>query len=396
VATIPAQPTNFPLPESRTLAAEKTTAIPWYIWCATIAVTSATVGGYWDISWHESIGRDTFWTPAHMAIQLCGVLAGIAFGYLILHTTFSRNSALAPASVHIFGFRAPIGAFIASWGGIAMLTSAPFDNWWHDAYGIDVKIVSPPHILLIMGVYGVVIGSLVLLAGHMNRTRSASHTSEQRLILYINGIMLVQIMILLMEATQRPYLHSPRAYLAVSAIPPIVLALSSRLTGYRFAATIVTAFYMLFRIGLILLLPLFPAEPKLGPVYQQVTHFIPPDFPLLFIVPAFVLDLFWLRTKTWNAWKLAAVSSIIWVAVFLAVEWPFASFLMTPASRNWFFGTNYFFYALPPNSFMARNVFYPTGSPAEFSLALLASVLIGTLSFRWGLTRGEWLGKIKR
>ena len=73
---------------------------------------------------------------------------------------------------------------------------------------------------------------------------------------------------------------------------------------------------MLFRIGLILILPLFPAEPKLGPVYQQVTHFIPPDFPLLFIVPAFVLDLFWQRTKAWNPWKIAAVSSIIWVANF--------------------------------------------------------------------------------
>jgi len=398
MATIPAQPTDFPSPisQSRASTAEKTAAIPWYIWCATLAVTSATVGGYWDISWHSSIGRDTFWTPAHMAIQLCGVLAGIAFGYLILHTTFSKNSPLAPASVHIFGFRAPMGAFIASWGGIAMLTSAPFDNWWHDAYGIDVKIVSPPHILLIMGVYAVVIGTLVLLAGHMNRSQSASHAAEHRLILYINGIMLVQIMILLMEATSRPYLHSPRAYLAVAALPPIVLALSSRLTGYPFAATLVTAFYMLFRIGLILLLPLFPAEPKLGPVYQQVTHFIPPDFPLLFIVPAFALDLLWQRTKTWNPWKLAAVSSVIWTALFAAVEWPFASFLMTPASRNWFFGTDYFFYAMPPTSFMARHIFYPSGGPLPFSLALLAAVLLGTLSFRWGLTRGEWLAKIKR
>jgi len=26
------------------------------------------------------------------------------------------------------GFRGPLGCFIAAWGGIAMLTSAPFDN----------------------------------------------------------------------------------------------------------------------------------------------------------------------------------------------------------------------------------------------------------------------------
>ena len=35
---------------------------------AALAVTSAMIGGRWDVSWHESIGRDTFWTPAHMAI----------------------------------------------------------------------------------------------------------------------------------------------------------------------------------------------------------------------------------------------------------------------------------------------------------------------------------------
>ena len=46
------------------------------------------------------------------------------------------------------------GRFLAGWGGIAMLTSAPFDNWWHAAYGLDVKIVSPPHALLILGMRG--------------------------------------------------------------------------------------------------------------------------------------------------------------------------------------------------------------------------------------------------
>ena len=44
----------------------KSLSIPWYIWCNVIAVSSSVIGGVWDISWHESVGRDTFWTPAHM------------------------------------------------------------------------------------------------------------------------------------------------------------------------------------------------------------------------------------------------------------------------------------------------------------------------------------------
>jgi hypothetical protein len=51
--------------------------VPWYVWFGAIAVTSASIGGAWDVAWHRSIGRDTFWTPAHLAIQACGVMAAI-------------------------------------------------------------------------------------------------------------------------------------------------------------------------------------------------------------------------------------------------------------------------------------------------------------------------------
>src|SRR5689334_22263000 len=119
-------------------------AISWQVWCVVLAVTSAMVGVHWDIAWHRSIGRDTFWTPAHLAIHLCGVLAGISCGYLILSTTFrgAANGA-QNAAVRIWGFHGPLGAFICAWGGVAMLTSAPFDDWWHNAYGLDVKVLSP-------------------------------------------------------------------------------------------------------------------------------------------------------------------------------------------------------------------------------------------------------------
>src|SRR5881628_2110816 len=47
-----------------------------YAWITLVAATSTVVGVIWDISWHRSIGRDTFWTPAHLAIYLGGALAG--------------------------------------------------------------------------------------------------------------------------------------------------------------------------------------------------------------------------------------------------------------------------------------------------------------------------------
>src|SRR5580658_6145962 len=68
--------------------------IPWYLWAGVLAVTSSSIGGAWDVSWHRSIGRDTFWTPAHMLIYACGVLAGIICSWLIVKATFLRDGEL--------------------------------------------------------------------------------------------------------------------------------------------------------------------------------------------------------------------------------------------------------------------------------------------------------------
>src|SRR5436309_4829800 len=96
-----------------------------------VAATSIVVGLIWDISWHISIGRDTFWTPAHMAIYLGGVLSGLVGGWLVLKHTFFSGPKAAGAAVSVFGLRAPLGALVVLWGALAMLTSAPFYGWWH-------------------------------------------------------------------------------------------------------------------------------------------------------------------------------------------------------------------------------------------------------------------------
>src|SRR5438445_11523466 len=92
--------------------------VPWYVWTAVASVTCILVGGYWDISWHMTIGRDTFWTPAHLALQLGGIIAGTCGAYVIIATTLGRLAHLrpAPGCVTVWGFRGPLGAFVAVWG----------------------------------------------------------------------------------------------------------------------------------------------------------------------------------------------------------------------------------------------------------------------------------------
>ena len=49
----------------------------WIVPTIVVATTSIVVGAVWDISWHMTVGRDTFWTPAHIAIQLGGIIAAV-------------------------------------------------------------------------------------------------------------------------------------------------------------------------------------------------------------------------------------------------------------------------------------------------------------------------------
>jgi hypothetical protein len=378
-------------------AAQASARIPWYLWCTTLAVTSVTIGAHWDVSWHRSIGRDTFWTPAHLAIYLCGVLAGLACGYLIFATTFQKDSPLRASAVRVLGFQAPLGAFLCAWGGVAMLTSAPFDNWWHNAYGLDVKIVSPPHSLLVMGVFGVEIGSLFLIMAAMNRAQQLDERRRlQRMMLYIAGLMLVLTMFFRMEYTLDIHLHSAKAYLAVSLGVPLYYAAIWKASRNRWACTWMTAIYSVFLIGMILVLPLFPAEPKLGPVYQQVTQFIPPKFPLLLIVPAVLLDLLWTRFGEKNKLVLSLVSGPLFIVLLVAVQWPFANFLMSKGAENRFFATGFHDYGTPSWAHDVMRTFMDPQHGAALWTGLGWAMLYSAVSVWLGLMLGEWMRKIQR
>jgi hypothetical protein len=383
-------------------------AVPWYVWWGVLAVTSASIGGAWDVSWHRSIGRDTFWTPAHMAIYACGVIAAVICGYLIFATTFGRaakikTAEMRAASVSVLGFRAPLGAFIAAWGGIAMLTSAPFDNWWHAAYGLDVKIVSPPHTLLILGIRAVAVGVLFLILAAMNRAAAAggeagerSFKALQRLFLYLGGLMVGGQMFFLMEYTWDVSLHSVSAYIAMAIGLPLLLALLSQASRYRWAATAAAAVYTVFVIGEILILPLFPAQPKLGPVFFPVTHFVPAKFPILILAPALALDLLWQRTREWKPWKIALVSGLVFVVALVVVEWPFASFLMSKASENRFFATIYFDYNSRPDGIDRLRQFYKPSYGFELYFGLLRAAVYALIGTWGGLLFGRWMRSVQR
>jgi len=371
--------------------------VPWYIWCGLFGVISIVFGLYWDISWHMSVGRDTFWTPAHLAIQLGGILVALTSVYLILSTTWGNNPAAKAAAIQVWGFRGPLGAFLACWGGVVMVTSAPFDNWWHNSFGLDVAIVSPPHMVLGVGILAVAIGALLLLVSWMNRAAGAAQTRLRRLYLLLGGVILSLHWLLLSEYTGGSQMHGPAFYRALSLAAPIILVALSRAGGYRWGATFVAAIYTAWVLGQLWLLPLFPATPKLGPVFTNITHMVPLEFPTLFIFPAIALDFLLNRFAHKNKWALAVMLGSAYLAVLLLVHWPLGDFLISPAARNWVFGQNYFPYMESPSEYHFNWEFVDLAPTARlFFYGIGIALVTSIVGSRIGLAAGDALRGLRR
>jgi hypothetical protein len=370
---------------------------PWYIWCGLIGASSIVFGLYWDISWHMSIGRDTFWTPAHLLIQFGGILMCLTSAYLIFFTTWGHDPAAKAASVKVWGFRGPLGAFLACWGGVVMVTSAPFDNWWHNSFGLDVEIVSPPHIVLGIGILGVGIGALLLLVSKMNLAQGQERKNLLRLYFYLCGVLLSLHLLFLSEYSNGDQMHSAQFYRALSLGVPLILVAFARGSGYRWGATVTASIYTGIQLAQLWGMPLFPATPKLGPVFTNVTHMIPLEFPVLIIIPAIIIDLLLNRFGQKNKWLLAVILGVAYVAVMLAVHWPLGNFLISPAARNWIFGQNYFAYAVPPSEYHLQFEFVDRELTfALFCRGLGIALCIAILSSRIGLAGGDALRRLRR
>jgi len=376
-------------------SAARSASLPWYVSAMLVGTTSIVVGILWDISWHMTIGRDTFWTPAHMAIYLGGVLAGVCGGWLALKTTFAGTPEERDVAVRFWGFRAPLGAWVAIWGALAMLTSAPFDDWWHNAYGLDVEILSPPHTVLAAGMIGIQLGAMLLVLARQNRAAVEAAKPLGVAFLYAAGAGLSMLTILLTEYSYPNNQHAAFFYKVSCAVYPVLLVAAARASRLRWAATLTAAFYMAITLAMVWILPLFPAQPMLGPIDNPLDHMVPPLFPLLLIVPAVAVDVVLQRKGKSGSWMTAIILAAVFLALFFVTQWLFAEFLLSPASRNGFFaGDMQWSYGDGPGDYRYR--FWGPDEDPVTPAGLGIALLLGIAATRVGLWWGGWMSRVRR
>src|SRR5436305_5345993 len=127
---------------------------------------------------------------------------------------------------------------------MGMLTSAPFDNWWHDAYGVDVKILSPPHTILALGMWGIVLGALMLVLREQNLAPPDQPAPGRILYIYAAGVLVVMASVFLIEYSW-PNQHRTSAFYEASAATfPFYLLWLARGSKFRWGATLIALTYM--------------------------------------------------------------------------------------------------------------------------------------------------------
>jgi hypothetical protein len=252
--------------------------------------------------------------------------------------------------------------------------------------------LSPPHAVLTLGILMVATGGVLLILAPLNRLGARSAKLEW-LLLIVAGEVLVLGMTAILEHTFRSNLHRADAYRAMAIVGPLLMLQFGRVSSQRWATTMIAGFYMAFMAAMVWLFPLFSAEPKLGPVYQPITHFIPLEFPMLVIAPAFAIDLVRPRVEAWPRHLRALVYGPLFVIVLVAAQWPFSDFLMSEHARNWLFGAHYLPYFMHPDWFESRHAFMPE---TDLAGGLIQAVVAACVSSYLGLVLGDAMRKAKR
>ena len=385
-------------------AEKKAVTIPLYLYATVLASISIMVGLVWDISWHTSIGRDGLLSAPHLAIYFGGVLAGIFSGIRVLKVSFAGTPQEKEESTKFWGiFHGSLGALFCIWGAIAMLTSAPFDDWWHNTYGLDVTILSPPHTVLLMGMVMIQFGAMITVLSVKNRMKVKGIKDEKlskELKLHFalaSGFVLCMLFTIASEYLGRHDMHNTLFYIVASLIFPLLLVAASRSAPGKWGATFAAIVYTVFLALMVWILPLFPAEPLLGPVMNPITNFQAFEFPLLILFPAIAIDLITQKIGNKNSWLLSLIYGAVFLVVLLAVQWPFGNFLMSEAARNWVFGTESWYFGSSPDwkfRYAYADWMVATGTELVkgLSIALLVAFLSSRLSIRWG----KWMQNIMR
>jgi hypothetical protein len=385
-------------------------SIPVYIYVSVICSIAVIVGILWDIAWHMSIGRDGLFSAPHVVVYIGAATAGIFSGYQVLKTSFWGNPLSKGQMIHFWGvFYSSLGGLFCIWGGFAAITSAPFDDWWHNTYGLDVTIFSPPHTVLLLGLMAVQVGAMVSVLSILNRqdyiqslTPQQNSQRQQRLtwmFVIAASFLLMSVYTFMSEFLGRWNMHKGSFYQIGSSVLPLILVATQRASRLKWGATYIAISYMFFFWLTNAVLRLLPAEPLLGPIGNPITTYQTLGFPLIMIVPALVLDFIYNKFSHQNDWILSVFMGLAYLSVFFLFNYYWGYFIHeSEYSRNWFFGSDNWSYQndMTWDGRYKLDRSWTTHGWLNWVKELGIAAVLSIISIRLSLKWGSWMKKVVR
>ena len=368
------------------------------VWLLLAAAVGVPVSLLWDFSWESTVGIDQFWSPPHAFNYAAMALA--AAGAVSLVSVGKRTTAPEHGAIRLGRFAAPLGAWLVLWSALAFGTAVLFDRWWQSAYGLGAGIWHPPQMLKATAFFTLLLG-VWLLAPAAQNTPGEKGQIGTALFPLAGGLVLALINIVTLTASYPNRQHSASFHQIACATYPIVLTALAAAGRRRWTTTVGAGAYMLVVGLMVWLLPLLPARPLTGPIYNALDHLMPPPFPLLLLVPALAMDLV-LKKFRWPEWRgvswvQAGALGFAFFFCFLITQWFFAEFLLKPAADNWFFAGGgrhwpFFLKINPP----ARVIFWDASPDNLSGRSALVALALSIIAARLGLWLGAWMARVRR
>lgn len=205
-------------------------ALGWPIGVGGLVAVFAT---YWDEAFHTDVGRDSAWAAPHVLLYGSVGIVGLSvalWGLRVLAGTRSLRACLGHPPLLAAGL-----------GALGALVAAPVDALWHEAYGRDAVLWSPPHMLVVLASTGLILG---VLAGLPSQARALRGV--------VGVVLLANAVAVVFEYEADVPQFDEAFYLPVLLTVGLATVWAARrLVPLRLPATTVVLGYAVLRLGII-------------------------------------------------------------------------------------------------------------------------------------------------
>jgi len=237
------------------------------LWTLIAGHVIAIWGTQWDIQWHLTIGRDSFWIAPHVVTYSGVTILVLASFGVLAWTTLRGAGALQPRAIRVFGVTGTPGYQLAAWGMVLTVAAAPIDDLWHRLFGLDVTLWSPPHLL---GLLGAIVNAAAcwLIADETYPPRSGARLTA----LVLGGALVYGALSFgLLPGIRIGYVHGGLRFftypILAALLAPLPLVVVARLTRLRISPVLVVATVLALALA-------GAAIARLGFAWLQPTSFL--------------------------------------------------------------------------------------------------------------------------